>query len=144
MKNWLQKTGAALLLLVVFSQSAGVLSVSGQTEARIKINKLDASRFPTIRMEADVYKPDGSFVSDLTASDFKVMENGIMRPVDEVQETPNAVDFIVAINGGPILGNRISSKTNLQLIKDALMDWVPEAQSIGKGDSGQSGYQCGG
>jgi hypothetical protein len=134
-KNWLHKTGAALLLLVVFSQSAGVLSVSGQTEARIKINKLDASRFPTIRLEADVYKPDGSFVSDLTASDFKVMENGIMRPVDEVQETPNAVDFIVAINGGPILGNRISSKTNLQLIKDALMDWVPEAQSIGKGDS---------
>ena len=93
MKNWLRKTGAALLLLVVFSQSAGVLSVSGQAEARIKINKLDASHFPTIRLEADVYKPDGSFVSDLTSSDFKVMENGIMRPVDEVQETPNAVDF---------------------------------------------------
>ncbi|GAP22083.1 FHA domain-containing protein [Leptolinea tardivitalis] len=135
MKNWLHISGAIFLLLAFFCQPAGMVPVVAQAEARIKINHLDASGFPTIRLEADVLKPDGSFISDLKPEDFKVIENGQMRPVDEVQETPNAVDFIVAVNGGPILGNRISSKTNLQLIKDALMDWVPEAQSIGKGDS---------
>ncbi len=100
MKNWLHKTGAILLLLAVFSQPAGIIPVTAQSTAKIRINQLDASRFPTIRLEADVFQADGSFVSDLEPSDFKVMENGVMRPVDEVRETPNAVDFIVAINGG--------------------------------------------
>jgi hypothetical protein len=134
-KNWLCKIGAIILLLTIFSQPAGVISVEAQSGARIKINGLDSSGFPTIRLEADVIQPDGSFVSNLQSSDFKVMENGILRPVDEIKETPNAVDFIVAINGGPIFANRLSTKTNLQLIKDALLDWVPQAQSIGKGDS---------
>jgi hypothetical protein len=135
MKNWRQIIGAIILLLAVLHQPVDVISVSAQSTARIKINRLDASRFPTINLEADVLQADGSFVPDLQPADFKVMENGILRPVDEVHETPNAVDFFVAINGGPILANRLSSKTHLQLIKDALLNWVPEAESIGKGDS---------
>ena len=135
MKNWLPRTGAFILLLAVLCQTAGVNTVFAQSEARIKINRLDPSKFPNIYLEADVYRPDGSFISDLTVDDFKVMENGVMRQVDEVRETPNAVDFIVAINGGPIFGNRLSSKTNLQMIKESLLDWVPEAESLGKGDS---------
>lgn len=125
----------AFLLTCMAGQAAGVPAVLAQNEARIKINRLDPSKFPNIYLEADIYRPDGSFVSDLTVDDIRVTENGTMRPVDEVRETPNAVDFIVAVNGGPVLGNRISSKTNLQLIKDALLDWVPQAESIGKGDS---------
>lgn len=135
MKNWRQIIGAITLLLAVINQPADVLTVIAQSTARIKINRVDASRFPTVRLEADVLKADGSFVADLTLKDFKVLENGILRPVDEIHETPNAVDFFVAINGGPILANRLSSKTHLQLIKDALLNWVPEAESIGKGDS---------
>jgi hypothetical protein len=133
--TWLRRTGAIILLLAVFSQLAVVNSVSGQSTPRARINLLDASGFPTVRLEADVNQADGSFVSDLKPSDFKILENGIQRPVDEVRETPNAVDFVVAVNGGSILGNRISSKTNLQLIKDALLEWIPEAKNIGKGDS---------
>jgi hypothetical protein len=125
----------AFLLLTMISQAAGLPVVLAQTDARIKINRLDPSKFPNIYLEADIYRPDGSFISDLTEPDIRVIENGMMRPVDEVSETPNAVDFIVAVNGGPVLGNRISSKTNLQMIKDALQDWVPQAKSIGKGDS---------
>ena len=123
------------LLISVAAQAAGVPVVLAQSEARIKINRLDPSKFPNIYLEADIYRPDGSFVSDLGVGDIRVIENGTMRQVDEVRETPNAVDFIVAVNGGPVLGNRISSKTNLQLIKDALLDWVPQAETIGKGDS---------
>lgn len=125
----------AFLIMSIAGQVAGAPAVLAQSEARIKINRLDPSKFPNIYLEADIYRPDGSFVSDLGVDDIRVIENGAMRPVDEVRETPNAVDFIVAVNGGPVLGNRISSKTNLQLIKDALLDWVPQAESIGKGDS---------
>jgi hypothetical protein len=125
----------AFLLMCVSGQVAGVNTVLAQNEPRVKINRLDPSKFPNIYLEADIYRPDGSFISDLTEADFRVAENGTIRPVDEVRETPNAVDFIVAVNGGPVFGNRISSKTNLQLIKDALLDWVPQAKSLGKGDS---------
>jgi len=125
----------AFLLMCLSGQVAGVNTVLAQNEPRVKINRLDPSKFPNIYLEADIYRPDGSFISDLTEADFRVAENGTIRPVDEVRETPNAVDFIVAVNGGPVFGNRISSKTNLQLIKDALLDWVPQAKSLGKGDS---------
>lgn len=135
MRIWLRKTGALLLLLAVLSQIIGTPVIWAQALPRAQINRLDASRFPTIRIEADINRPDGSFVANISPSDLKIIENGVQRPVDEVRETPNAVDFVVAVNGGPILGNRISSKTNFQLIKDALLDWVPEAESIGKGDS---------
>lgn len=135
MITWLRKTGAFFLLLAVLSQVFTVPVVYAQSIPRAKINLLDASRFPTIRLEADVNRPDGSFVEGLTKEDLSIIENGVQRPVDEVRETPNAVDFIVAVNGGAILGNRISSKTNFQLIKEALLGWVPEAESIGKGDS---------
>jgi hypothetical protein len=130
--KWLSMAVSAILFVAVAGQAT---AVQAQTEARIKINRLDPSKFPNIYLEADIYRPDGSFVSDLSQADIRVIENGTMRPVNEVRETPNAVDFIVAVNGGPVLGNRISSKTNLQLIKDALLDWVPQAESIGKGDS---------
>ncbi len=135
MSTWLRKTGAIFLLLVVLNQAVNTRVVRAQALPRARINLLDASRFPSIRLEADINRPDGSFVADLTPSDLMIIENGVQRPVDEVRETPNAVDFVVAVNGGAILGNRISSKTNFQLIKDALLDWVPEAESIGKGDS---------
>ena len=135
MKRRLSGILFTFLLISIAAQAAGVPVVLAQSEARIKINRLDPSKFPNIYLESDIYRPDGSFVSDLGIDDIRVIENGTMRPVDEVRETPNAVDFIVAVNGGPVLGNRISSKTNLQLIKDALLDWVPQAESIGKGDS---------
>jgi hypothetical protein len=134
-KIWLRVTGAVFLLLVVLCQPAGALPASAQAQSRIVINRLDASKFPTIHVEADVLQADGSFIPGLTPDDLKVLENGILRPVDEVHETPNAVDFFVAVNGGPIMANRLSGKTNFQLIKDALLGWVSEAESIGKGDS---------
>jgi len=134
-KKWLHVTGAAVLLLVMFLQAAATFPVTAQSSARSRINRIDSSRFPTIHLEVDVLQADGSFAPDLTAEDFKVIENGVLRPVDEVHETPTAVDFLVAINGGPILANRLSSKANWQLIKESLLNWVPEAQSIGKGDS---------
>ena len=135
MKFWLRTAGALVILLASFWQPAELYSVSAQSTARVKITKLDAAGFPTIRLTADVFKEDGSFVSGLQVADFKALENGVQRPVDEVLETANAVGLIVAINGGPIFANRISSKTHLQLIKDALIAWVPEAESLAKGDS---------
>jgi hypothetical protein len=116
-------------------QPAALQTVSAQSAAKARITQLDASGFPTIRMTADVFLADGSFVSGLQVSEIKALENGIQRPVDEVQETANAVGLIVAVNGGPIYANRISSKTHLQLIKDALVSWVPEAEKLAKGDS---------
>lgn len=135
MKSRLQSAGALVLLLAFFCQPAVGNSVSAQSTAKAKITWLDSSGFPSIRLTADVFQEDGSFVSGLQASDIKVLENGIQRPVDEVQETANAVELIVAINGGPIYANRISTKTHLQLIKDALIAWVPEAETLAKGDS---------
>ncbi len=135
MKKWLHMTGAAMLVMAIFFHTSAALPVTAQSSARSRINRIDPSRFPTIHLEVDVLQADGSFSPDLTYEDFKVIENGILRPVDEANETPTAVDFLVAINGGPILANRLSSKANWQLIKEALLNWVPEAQSIGKGDS---------
>lgn len=135
MKKWLHTTGAAVLLLAAFIQAAVPMPVSAQSTARARINRVDASKFPTVHLEVDVLQADGSFAPDLTKEDFKILENGVVRPADEAYETPTAVDFLVAINGGPILANRLSSKANWQLIKEALLNWVPEAQSIGKGDS---------
>lgn len=135
MKSWLRVAGALVILIASIWQTAELYPVSAQSAAKARITQLDASGFPTIRLTADVFQEDGSFISGLEASDFKALENGIQRPVDEVLETANAVGLIVAINGGPIYANRISSKTHLQLIKDALISWVPEAERLAKGDS---------
>lgn len=134
-RSWLRFLGALIILLASIGQPAGWQSVTAQTQAKARINQLDATGFPTIRVTTDVLNADGSFAAGLNRSDFMILENNMQRPVDEVQETANAVGLIVAINGGPIYANRVTSKTHLQLIKDALTAWVPEAQTLNKGDN---------
>jgi hypothetical protein len=134
-KFWLRIIGALVIMLASLWQPVEHHFVSAQSTTKARIIRMDASGFPTIRLTADVFLEDGSFVSGLQPSEIKVLENNVTRPVDEVQETANAVGLIVAVNGGPIYANRISTKTHLQLIKEALVSWVPEAESLGKGDS---------
>ncbi|MEI8133330.1 MAG: hypothetical protein WCG34_12930, partial [Leptolinea sp.] len=102
MNFWLRTAGALVVLLASIWQPAELRTVSAQSTAKARITQLDSSGFPTIRLTADVFQEDSSFVSDLRADDIKVIENGVQRPVDEVLETANAVGLIVAINGGAI------------------------------------------
>lgn len=81
-----RKTLALIFLigsLFLFSLSISYAQGPG---AEIRVNKVDVSSFPTIRIFTTPLN-NGKVVPDLTQEDFRVYEDGALRPITEVGQT---------------------------------------------------------
>ncbi|MBI3173771.1 MAG: FHA domain-containing protein [Chloroflexi bacterium] len=92
---------SALSLLV-----SSFIGVQAQGQARADLYPPDASAFPAISAQLDVFDATGVFVSGLQPGAVTVMEDGQPRPVETLTEQALPLQLVVAVNPGPPLDVR--------------------------------------
>ena len=112
----------ACLALPVFSARADGLSYAAMTPP-------DTSKFPTITSYLDAFDDHGTFISNLGTGDVSVLENGELIKPDSLEKLVTPLNFVLAVNSDPALGNRDgqgrSRFVKLQTILDAWTSSLP-------------------
>ena len=93
------------LLGLVYLTGQG-FSARAQSATSARVIMVDTQDFPAIGVLLDVYDAQGEFVTDLTAADVTVLEDGVTHPIDDLAESYIPAQIVVAINPGPAFSVR--------------------------------------
>ena len=106
------RSSIAILVLV-----AGVLLPAQWAQAQDvptgNLYNLKTAAFPIIKFSVDAYDVSGNFITDLSMTDFTILEDGQKRTPSEMVVFDPGVEFVVAINPGrsfAILDNKAESR----------------------------------
>jgi hypothetical protein len=117
------------LLGLVFLAGQG-FSARAQSETSVRVLMVDTQGFPAVGALLDVYDAQGEFVTDLTAADLTVLEDGVARPIDDLSESYIPAQIVVAINPGPAFSVRDGQgKGRFERVTDILSGWAQARQS---------------
>jgi hypothetical protein len=126
---------AGFLVLTIGLLLIGLVRpVYSQDAVRVVVGGLQTGAFPAIEFSLEAYDGQGNFVSDLTSSDLVLIEDG--QPVSGAvldMEEPG-LQFSVAINPGPQLATSIGGKSQIDLLRSALVDWAHRQPGISGSD----------
>ncbi len=104
---------------------AWLLPASAQSQAQVDLYALQTDSFPAMTAALDVFDASGGFVSGLSAENITVLEDDQPRPLDSLQELQPGVQFVLAINPGPIFAIRDSNAfSRYDKIATPLRDWA--------------------
>jgi VWFA-related protein len=70
-------------------EPAGPATAAGDGDATVLVTGASDTGFPEISVDFEVKRPDGSFVLDAPADDFKVSEDGVAMPILRLQPPTN-------------------------------------------------------
>ena len=71
-----------------------------------RLSPLDIREFPHVTTYLEVFNPNGSFATGLSANDINLIENEQTLPVAEMVELTPGVQFVLGITFGPSMGIR--------------------------------------
>ncbi len=121
-KRFWQVLGVLIGLAVM---TAGGFSVRAQSQAQVDLYALQTESFPVMTATLDVFDAAGGFVSGLSAEKITVLEDDQPRPLNLLHELQPGVQFVVAINPGPIFAIRDSNAVSrYDKIAKSLRDWA--------------------
>ncbi len=104
---------------------AWLVPASAQSQAQVDLYALQTDAFPAMTAALDVFDASGGFVSGLSAENITVLEDDQPRPLDSLQELQPGVQFVLAINPGPIFAIRDSNAVSrYDKIAAPLRDWA--------------------
>ncbi|MDO9348076.1 MAG: FHA domain-containing protein [Anaerolineales bacterium] len=114
-----------VVLAVLAVVTAMGFSVRAQSQAQVDLYALQTDSFPSMTAALDVFDASGGFVSGLSAENITVLEDDQPRPLDSLQELQPGVQFVLAINPGPIFAIRDSNAVSrYDKIATPLRDWA--------------------
>ncbi|MBU2609756.1 MAG: FHA domain-containing protein [Chloroflexi bacterium] len=104
---------------------AWLLPASAQRQAQVDLYTLQTDSFPVMTAALDVFDAAGGFASGLTTENITVLEDDQPRPLDSLHELQPGVQFVLAINPGPIFAIRDSNAVSrYDKIAAPLRDWA--------------------
>ena len=122
-----------VLLFAVLLLAIPLLS-SAQTTIEAVLSAPDTTAFPDLQAYLNVWRDDGRFISGLTASDLKIIENGQEIAVNSLEEQFPGVQIAIAINPNPAFSVRDTTGiSRYELAVQALQAWI-DGQKSREGD----------
>jgi hypothetical protein len=125
MKNKLslQNTLRILLILMVLFSTASY--VSAQAGRQINISAPDTENFPRMTLYFDVMERDGGKITDLTADQLTLREDGVERDLIDFQALRPGIQVVAAINISPPFAIQdVSGRSRFEYIREGLLNWV--------------------
>ncbi len=115
-----------LVVLLIMALAGEAFSpVRAQGAALVEVASLSAAAFPTVSVDFRIYDAAGRAVRGLEAADVRAVEDGALRPADDLTELQPGVQFVVALNPGPGTATRDQRGVSRQdLILEALTGWA--------------------
>jgi hypothetical protein len=110
-----------LLFLAMFLPHS---SAAAQARSRAVLGMPDASQFPRVTFNMDVYNDSGRLITDLHTADVRVLEDGTPLPVLDLSVLRPGLQFTVAINAGISLANLAGGITQYERIQTLLLEWA--------------------
>jgi hypothetical protein len=118
------------ILILVWSLLVWI-PAEAQTAGSANLEPPDTMEFPVIQTYLEVYDIQGKFIHDLQAEDVRIIENQQGIPVLRLEELEAGVQFVVAINLGPVLAIRDSNGiSRYSKVQTAIQDWASNHTQI--------------
>lgn len=133
-----------LRLLLLAALLWPTAAAQGQSRLDVRLVQLDTARFPAIQVYFEAYDASRSFITDLKDEEVSVVENAATRPADELTRLQTGVQFVVAINEAPELGNRHEGVSRLEAVMEHLQTWSGSQKATSTDDlslAGNNGLQ---
>jgi hypothetical protein len=108
---------AGILLITIATASA-------QSEGRVTITSPNVTLFPEINFLLEPYSSNDQFITDLSSTDFTILENGEVRDVQMLEQLEPGLQIIFALNAAPIWASSTAGITHAQQIMLALKAWA--------------------
>ncbi len=119
----MRKFFLALLGLLLLAGQSYAVRAQGLTRAELSL--VNPQGFPTVTALLDVFDEQGGFITGLGAGDVTILEDGQLRPVNELVESTPPAQIVVAINPGPALDVRNGQGiSRIQPVTEVLAGWV--------------------
>ena len=118
-----------ILCSLIFLSSA--IPAQAQSGYMLLLYPPELDQFPKITLYLDAYDAQGKFIPSLDLNSFTVLENGVERPVNEVQLLEPGLHTIIAFNLGATMGNRpnTSVPTRYEEAVFAVASWLNGLES---------------
>lgn len=89
---------------------------TNENKIRMSIQNVDIAHFPEVTLIVEVVNPDGSAIDSIQASDFNVVENGIIKKVISIEKlsvkNKIPIDFVFVIDVTATMGSYINGVRN--------------------------------
>jgi hypothetical protein len=105
------------------------LAQEGQPE--IKVFEPNLNAFPAISFALEVSDGRGGYLTDLTKTDFTVLEDETSIALDRLERSEPGLQFVVSINAAPILANRVAGVSHFNALRQSLVDWAETRPATG-------------
>lgn len=116
-----------LLFLCLLVLLCITIPVSAQSAGWATLSLANIESFPQITANLDVYDGEGNFVHDLTTEDVRAVEDGREIPPDQLTESNNGAQFVVAVNMGPVYAIKNGEgQSRYELIDQRLRLWIDQ------------------
>ncbi len=128
-----------IFLFLVFIQTA-----AAQEDSNLLISRVVTDQFPTVQFSIEAVDSDGNFIPDLTTEDVRILENGTTLAPESLEKVEPGLQFILAVNAAPMLGNFVAGVRQYDSLKLALESWtqsIPEDNPNDFSLSTNSGFQ---
>jgi len=136
--------GKALSFICLLFILMAPAAVSAQDTAQLIVSSPELKKFPQVSLYLDAQDSTGAALQDLKPDDLQVLEDGLARPVDSLEQIEPGLQVIVALNAGPVMANRSGSDTQFDRIRQILEDWAQARANNGQDDyslAGNTGLQ---
>jgi len=114
-----------------------IILVPAAYSQSLSLFDVDASNFPTIKGKFFAYDKDGNQITNLSASDFDLKENGVKRNVTMVScpipKPPEALSSVLVIDVSGSMSSGSGNVPNIDLAKEAARAWV-QGLPLGKSE----------
>ncbi|MEJ5203595.1 MAG: hypothetical protein WHV66_15335, partial [Anaerolineales bacterium] len=92
----------------------------------------------------EAFDESGQFIGNLQADELRVLENGSIRPLSELEREERGVQVIIAYNAAPPMATRFNNTTLFDLTRQTLLDWANNTSAASQDDfslATNSGFQ---
>ena len=130
LKKRLQSLVLLCLILIIPSSQVGA-----QTAREISLSAPDLSDFPDITFYIDVTNREGTSITDLTADQISLKENGVEQELLDFQSLNPGVQLVAAFNiSNPFGIQDIIGFSRFDYIKESLLNWAVQPQTSAPDD----------
>lgn len=104
--------------------------VRAQAAREITLSAPDLSDYPEVTFYIDVNNREGRSITDLTADQITLNENGIQQELLDFQALTPGIQLVAAFNiSNPFAIQDINGNSRFDFIKESLLDWAAQPQS---------------
>jgi hypothetical protein len=123
---------AWLLVGLLTAGPAG--SASAQDQVGLVLSGLQTEAFPAVQFNLEAYDAQGNFIADLRPEELQLSEDGQPLSGQTLELVEPGLQFILALNPGAQLSTRIGDQTQLDLLRNVLIDWTRKQGGSGGSD----------